>query len=84
MMQLSIPNNPQPRPHSPPQWKQNKYYCDHQRGQKSTDFGALDSSTQVFHFDVLKRREHSFHHFQCVVGFQKIFIYLNIIYCGND
>uniref|UniRef100_A0ACB8G1E6 R3H domain-containing protein 1 n=1 Tax=Sphaerodactylus townsendi TaxID=933632 RepID=A0ACB8G1E6_9SAUR len=49
MMQLNIPNNPQPRPHSPPQWKQNKYYCDHQRGQKSTDFGALDSSTQLQH-----------------------------------
>ncbi|XP_053130147.1 R3H domain-containing protein 1 isoform X5 [Hemicordylus capensis] len=49
MMQLSIPNNPQPRPHSPPQWKQNKYYCDHQRGQKSTDFGTLDSSTQLQH-----------------------------------
>uniref|UniRef100_A0A8C3FSP4 R3H domain containing 1 n=1 Tax=Chrysemys picta bellii TaxID=8478 RepID=A0A8C3FSP4_CHRPI len=38
MMQLNIPNNPQPRTHSPPQWKQNKYYCDHQRGQKSTEF----------------------------------------------
>ncbi|XP_015272603.1 PREDICTED: R3H domain-containing protein 1 [Gekko japonicus] len=49
MMQLNIPNNPQPRPHSPPQWKQNKYYCDHQRGQKSTDFGALDSSAQLQH-----------------------------------
>uniref|UniRef100_A0A8D2J1D4 R3H domain containing 1 n=1 Tax=Varanus komodoensis TaxID=61221 RepID=A0A8D2J1D4_VARKO len=49
MMQLNIPNNPQPRPHSPPQWKQNKYYCDHQRGQKSTDFGTLDSCTQLQH-----------------------------------
>uniref|UniRef100_A0A8C0H9I9 R3H domain containing 1 n=1 Tax=Chelonoidis abingdonii TaxID=106734 RepID=A0A8C0H9I9_CHEAB len=43
MMQLNIPNNPQPRTHSPPQWKQNKYYCDHQRGQKSTEFSTLDS-----------------------------------------
>uniref|UniRef100_A0A8D0DP75 R3H domain containing 1 n=1 Tax=Salvator merianae TaxID=96440 RepID=A0A8D0DP75_SALMN len=49
MMQLNIPNNPQPRPHSPPQWKQNKYYCDHQRGQKSTDFGTLDNSAQLQH-----------------------------------
>uniref|UniRef100_A0A674JHW8 R3H domain containing 1 n=1 Tax=Terrapene triunguis TaxID=2587831 RepID=A0A674JHW8_9SAUR len=46
MMQLNIPNNPQPRTHSPPQWKQNKYYCDHQRGQKSTEFSTLDSATQ--------------------------------------
>uniref|UniRef100_A0A8C0H6C5 R3H domain containing 1 n=1 Tax=Chelonoidis abingdonii TaxID=106734 RepID=A0A8C0H6C5_CHEAB len=47
MMQLNIPNNPQPRTHSPPQWKQNKYYCDHQRGQKSTEFSTLDSATQI-------------------------------------
>ncbi|XP_044834397.1 R3H domain-containing protein 1 isoform X8 [Mauremys mutica] len=47
MMQLNIPNNPQPRTHSPPQWKQNKYYCDHQRGQKSTEFSTLDSATQL-------------------------------------
>ncbi|KAM9124000.1 R3H domain-containing protein 1 isoform 3-T4 [Pangshura tecta] len=46
MMQLNIPNNPQPRTHSPPQWKQNKYYCDHQRGQRSTEFSTLDSATQ--------------------------------------
>ncbi|NWI10424.1 R3HD1 protein, partial [Crypturellus soui] len=46
MMQLNIPNNPQPRNHSPPQWKHNKYYCDHQRGQKSTEFSTLDSATQ--------------------------------------
>uniref|UniRef100_A0A8C3FSN4 R3H domain containing 1 n=1 Tax=Chrysemys picta bellii TaxID=8478 RepID=A0A8C3FSN4_CHRPI len=46
MMQLNIPNNPQPRTHSPPQWKQNKYYCDHQRGQKSTEFSTLDCATQ--------------------------------------
>lgn len=26
MMQLSIPNNPHPRNHSPPQWKQSKYF----------------------------------------------------------
>uniref|UniRef100_A0A8C0AV23 R3H domain containing 1 n=1 Tax=Buteo japonicus TaxID=224669 RepID=A0A8C0AV23_9AVES len=44
MMQLNIPNNPQPRNHSPPQWKQNKYYCDHQRGQKSTELSTLDSA----------------------------------------
>ncbi|KFP19054.1 R3H domain-containing protein 1 [Egretta garzetta] len=46
MMQLNIPNNPQPRNHSPPQWKQNKYYCDHQRGQKSTELSTLDSAAQ--------------------------------------
>ncbi|NXV72442.1 R3HD1 protein, partial [Atlantisia rogersi] len=46
MMQLNIPNNPQPRNHSPPQWKQNKYYCDHQRGQKSTEVSTLDSAAQ--------------------------------------
>ncbi|XP_065416587.1 R3H domain-containing protein 1 isoform X10 [Chrysemys picta bellii] len=49
MMQLNIPNNPQPRTHSPPQWKQNKYYCDHQRGQKSTEFSTLDCATQLQH-----------------------------------
>uniref|UniRef100_A0A8C8VDP7 R3H domain containing 1 n=1 Tax=Pelusios castaneus TaxID=367368 RepID=A0A8C8VDP7_9SAUR len=49
MMQLNIPNNPQPRAHSPPQWKQNKYYCDHQRGQKSTEFSTLDNATQLQH-----------------------------------
>ncbi|KFP64010.1 R3H domain-containing protein 1 [Cariama cristata] len=46
MMQLNIPNNPQPRNQSPPQWKQNKYYCDHQRGQKSTELSTLDSAAQ--------------------------------------
>ncbi|KAF1498651.1 R3H domain-containing protein 1, partial [Eudyptula minor novaehollandiae] len=46
MMQLNIPNNPQPRNHSPPQWKQNKYYCEHQRGQKSTELSTLDSAAQ--------------------------------------
>ncbi|XP_074823381.1 R3H domain-containing protein 1 isoform X9 [Natator depressus] len=49
MMQLNIPSNPQPRTHSPPQWKQNKYYCDHQRGQKSTEFSTLDGATQLQH-----------------------------------
>ncbi|NXJ63716.1 R3HD1 protein, partial [Rostratula benghalensis] len=46
MMQLNIPNNPQPRNPSPPQWKQNKYYCDHQRGQKSTELSTLDGAAQ--------------------------------------
>ncbi|KAF1411396.1 R3H domain-containing protein 1, partial [Spheniscus magellanicus] len=46
MMQLNIPNNPQPRNHSPSQWKQNKYYCEHQRGQKSTELSTLDSAAQ--------------------------------------
>ncbi|NWU61727.1 R3HD1 protein, partial [Pterocles burchelli] len=46
MMQLNVPNNPQPRNHSPPQWKQNKYYCDHQRGQKSTELSTLDGAAQ--------------------------------------
>ncbi|XP_051480204.1 R3H domain-containing protein 1 isoform X1 [Apus apus] len=49
MMQLNIPSNPQPRNHSPPQWKQNKYYCDHQRGQKSTELSTLDSAAQLQH-----------------------------------
>ncbi|XP_040460453.1 R3H domain-containing protein 1 isoform X6 [Falco naumanni] len=49
MMQLNIPNNPQPRNHSPPQWKQNKYYCDHQRGQKATELSTLDSAAQLQH-----------------------------------
>ncbi|XP_026708945.1 R3H domain-containing protein 1 isoform X2 [Athene cunicularia] len=49
MMQLNIPNNPQPRNHSPPQWKQNKYYCDHQRGQKSAELSTLDSAAQLQH-----------------------------------
>ncbi|XP_010712339.1 R3H domain-containing protein 1 isoform X11 [Meleagris gallopavo] len=49
MMQLNIPNNPQPRNHSPPQWKQNKYYCDQQRGQKSTELSTLDSAAQLQH-----------------------------------
>ncbi|XP_071602592.1 R3H domain-containing protein 1 isoform X18 [Heliangelus exortis] len=49
MMQLNIPNNPQPRNHSPPQWKPNKYYCDHQRGQKSTELSTLDSAAQLQH-----------------------------------
>ncbi|NXK74424.1 R3HD1 protein, partial [Amazona guildingii] len=46
MMQLNIPNNPQPRNHSPPPWKQNKYYCDHPRGQKSTELSTLDNTAQ--------------------------------------
>ncbi|NXU52250.1 R3HD1 protein, partial [Turnix velox] len=46
MMQLNIPNASQPRNHSPPQWKQNKYYCDHQRGQKSTELSTLDGAAQ--------------------------------------
>ncbi|XP_010289352.1 PREDICTED: R3H domain-containing protein 1, partial [Phaethon lepturus] len=49
MMQLNIPNSPQPRNHSPPQWKQNKYYCDHQRGQKSAELSTLDSAAQLQH-----------------------------------
>uniref|UniRef100_A0A8C3Q288 R3H domain containing 1 n=1 Tax=Chrysolophus pictus TaxID=9089 RepID=A0A8C3Q288_CHRPC len=49
MMQLNIPNNPQPRNHSPPQWKQNKYYCDQQRGQKSTELSTLDGAAQLQH-----------------------------------
>nr|XP_045005232.1 R3H domain-containing protein 1 isoform X2 [Jaculus jaculus] len=46
MMQLSVPSNPQSRAHSPPQWKQNKYYCDHQRGQKCVEFSNVDSIVQ--------------------------------------
>ncbi|XP_007667662.1 R3H domain-containing protein 1 isoform X2 [Ornithorhynchus anatinus] len=49
MMQLNIPNNPPPRAHSPPQWKQNKYYCDHQRGHKAVEFSNLDSAVQLQH-----------------------------------
>ncbi|KAM4698845.1 R3H domain-containing protein 1 isoform 8-T8 [Rhinophrynus dorsalis] len=46
MMQLNVPNNPPPQTHSPPQWKPNKYYCDHQRAQKSAEYSSLDHSTQ--------------------------------------
>ncbi|XP_053554221.1 R3H domain-containing protein 1 isoform X6 [Bombina bombina] len=46
MMQLNVPNNPPPQTHSPTQWKPNKYYCDHQRAQKSTEYVSLDISTQ--------------------------------------
>ncbi|XP_058157023.1 R3H domain-containing protein 1 isoform X2 [Dasypus novemcinctus] len=46
MMQLNVPNNPQSRAHSPPHWKQNKYYCDHQRGQKCVEFGSVDNIIQ--------------------------------------
>ncbi|KAM3916385.1 R3H domain-containing protein 1 isoform 2-T4 [Leptodactylus fuscus] len=46
MMQLNVPNNPPPQTHSPPQWKPNKYYCDHQRAHKTAEYGSLDPSTQ--------------------------------------
>nr|XP_019586684.1 PREDICTED: R3H domain-containing protein 1 [Rhinolophus sinicus] len=46
MMQLNVPNNPQSRAHSPPQWKQNKYYSDHQRGQKCVEFSNVDNIVQ--------------------------------------
>ncbi|XP_060683111.1 R3H domain-containing protein 1-like isoform X2 [Hemiscyllium ocellatum] len=46
MMQLSIPNNPHPRAHSPPQWKQNKYFTLDQRGHKSAEFNNPDITTQ--------------------------------------
>ncbi|XP_015213839.1 R3H domain-containing protein 1 isoform X3 [Lepisosteus oculatus] len=45
MMQLTLPTNHQPRAHSPPQWKHNKYYSlDHQRGHKPTELPTLDTS----------------------------------------
>ncbi|KAI5628573.1 R3H domain-containing protein 1 isoform X2 [Silurus asotus] len=45
MMQLTLPPGQQPRPHSPPQWKHNKYHSlDHQRSQKSTGVCTLDAS----------------------------------------
>ncbi|KAM4024832.1 R3H domain-containing protein 1 isoform 4-T6 [Anomaloglossus baeobatrachus] len=44
MMQLNVPNNPPPQTHSPPQWKPNKYYCDHQRAHKTAEYGSLDPS----------------------------------------
>uniref|UniRef100_UPI00398EA67B R3H domain-containing protein 1-like isoform X2 n=1 Tax=Pristiophorus japonicus TaxID=55135 RepID=UPI00398EA67B len=46
MMQLSIPNNPHPRAHSPPQWKQNKYFTVDQRGHKSTEFNNPEITSQ--------------------------------------
>ncbi|XP_078408587.1 R3H domain-containing protein 1 isoform X20 [Cetorhinus maximus] len=46
MMQLSIPNNPHPRAHSPPQWKQNKYFTVDQRGLKSAEFNNPEITTQ--------------------------------------
>lgn len=47
MMQLSIPNNPHPRNHSPPQWKQSKYFSMDQRGHKSAEFNSPEITTQV-------------------------------------
>ncbi|XP_073503373.1 R3H domain-containing protein 1 isoform X3 [Phyllobates terribilis] len=44
MMQLNVPNNLPPQTHSPPQWKPNKYYCDHQRAHKTAEYGSLDPS----------------------------------------
>ncbi|XP_055494613.1 R3H domain-containing protein 1-like isoform X7 [Leucoraja erinacea] len=46
MMQLSIPNNPHPRNHSPPQWKQSKYFSMDQRGHKSAEFNSPEITTQ--------------------------------------
>ncbi|XP_075386161.1 R3H domain-containing protein 1 isoform X4 [Tenrec ecaudatus] len=46
MVQLNVPSNPQSHTHSPPQWKQNKYYCDHQRGLKCVEFSSVDSIVQ--------------------------------------
>ncbi|XP_059826211.1 R3H domain-containing protein 1-like isoform X11 [Hypanus sabinus] len=46
MMQLSIPNNPHPRTHSPPQWKQNKYLSMDQRGHKSAEYNSPEITTQ--------------------------------------
>ncbi|XP_006880799.1 PREDICTED: R3H domain-containing protein 1 isoform X4 [Elephantulus edwardii] len=46
MMQLNVPNSAQSHAHSPPQWKQNKYYCDHQRGLKCVEFSSVDSIVQ--------------------------------------
>ncbi|XP_071978358.1 R3H domain-containing protein 1 isoform X2 [Engystomops pustulosus] len=46
MMQLNVPNNPPPQTHSPPHWKPNKYYCDHQRAHKTAEYGGFDPSTQ--------------------------------------
>eukprot|EP00063_Salmo_salar_P031570 XP_014006405.1 PREDICTED: R3H domain-containing protein 1-like isoform X4 [Salmo salar] len=43
MMQLTLPPNHQPRAHSPPQWKHNRYYSlDHTRSQRSSE--QLDHS----------------------------------------
>lgn len=45
MMQLTIPPSQQPKAHSPPQWKNNKYYSlDHQRNHKATELSTLDTS----------------------------------------
>ncbi|XP_062904729.1 R3H domain-containing protein 1-like isoform X13 [Mobula hypostoma] len=46
MMQLSIPNNPHPRTHSPPQWKQSKYLSMDQRGHKSAEYNSPEITTQ--------------------------------------
>ncbi|XP_075037053.1 LOW QUALITY PROTEIN: R3H domain-containing protein 1 [Mixophyes fleayi] len=46
MMQLNLPNNPPPQTHPTPQWKPNKYYCDHQRAHKTAEYGSLDPSAQ--------------------------------------
>ncbi|KAJ8351601.1 hypothetical protein SKAU_G00230770 [Synaphobranchus kaupii] len=45
MMQLTLPSNPQTPAHSPPQWKQHKYYSlEHQRDQKFPEPPTLDTS----------------------------------------
>ncbi|XP_076854428.1 LOW QUALITY PROTEIN: R3H domain-containing protein 1-like [Brachyhypopomus gauderio] len=45
MMQLTLPPAHHPRPHSPPQWKHNKFHSlDHQRSQKSAELCSLDTS----------------------------------------
>ncbi|XP_030626600.1 R3H domain-containing protein 1 [Chanos chanos] len=45
MMQLTVPPTHQPNPHSPPQWKHNKYYSmDHQRSHKVTELPLMDNS----------------------------------------
>uniref|UniRef100_A0A673XDZ7 R3H domain containing 1 n=1 Tax=Salmo trutta TaxID=8032 RepID=A0A673XDZ7_SALTR len=45
MMQLMLSPGQQPRPHTPSQWKQSKYYSlDHTRGQKSTELSVIDTS----------------------------------------
>lgn len=65
MMQLTVPPNQQPKTHSPPQWKNNKYYSlDHGRKHKAPDHSSLDTSQVGLHLPLMGPPQHlpSLHH----------------------
>ena len=54
MMQLTMPHSQQPKAHSPPQWKNNKYFSlDHHRNHKTTDLSSLDTSQVGLHYPLM-------------------------------